>query len=81
MHFLQVLEYGPDRPSPEKKLRDVNLKFLPGCVPEKLQSNIYFSGKFGYFRHFPLRDASFFFIIHSIGYYNLYYMFPNVQYD
>ena len=34
MHFYKVLEYGPGRPSPEQKLRDVNLNFL-GCVPGK----------------------------------------------
>jgi hypothetical protein len=51
MHFYKVLEYGLGRPSPEQKLRDVNLNFSEISI---------FPCKFGYFRYF-LRDDSFFF--------------------
>jgi hypothetical protein len=63
MRFYKVLEYGPGRPSPEQKLRDVNLNFS-GALLKKIQWNIDVSGKFGYFRYFFLRD-DFFCIIYT----------------
>ena len=56
--FTKYSSTGPGRPSPEQKFRDINLNFS-GALPKNLQWNIDFSGGFGYFSRYFLRDDSF----------------------